>query len=75
MLENLSPQDVVHTGPGSAAFIRLGKWGTGGCVDMNATYILPVAPNSQYLCRLHTDLLDRPPSSAATMEVQGPDTK
>jgi hypothetical protein len=27
------------------------------------------------LCRLHTAILDRPPSSAATMEVQGPDTK
>jgi hypothetical protein len=41
------PQDVVHTGPGRAAFIRLEKWGRGGCVDMNATYILlPVAPIS-----------------------------
>ncbi len=27
------------------------------------------------LCRLHTAMLDRPSSSAATMEVQGPDTK
>ncbi len=27
------------------------------------------------MCRLHTAILDRPPSSAATMEVQGPDTK
>ncbi len=24
-------------------------------------------------CRLHTAILDQPPSSAATMEVQGPD--
>ena len=34
-------------------------------------YLCTVAP----LCRLHTAILDRPPSSAATMEVQGPDTK
>ncbi len=27
------------------------------------------------LYRLHTAILDRPPSSAATMEVQGPDTQ
>ncbi len=27
------------------------------------------------VCRLHTAILDRPPSSAATMEVQGPDTQ
>ncbi len=27
------------------------------------------------MCRLHTAILDRPSSSAATMEVQGPDTK
>ncbi len=30
---------------------------------------------AEILCRLHTAILDRPPSSAATMEVQGPDTK
>ncbi len=30
---------------------------------------------SSNLCRLPTAILDRPPSSAATMEVQGPDTK
>ncbi len=29
----------------------------------------------QTLYRLHTAILDRPPSSAATMEVQGPDTQ
>ncbi len=29
----------------------------------------------RYLYRLHTAILDRPPSSAATMEVQGPDTQ
>jgi hypothetical protein len=27
------------------------------------------------LYRLHTAILDRPPSSTATMEVQGPDTQ
>ncbi len=30
--------------------------------------------NIAYLYRLHTVILDRPSSSAATMEVQGPDT-
>ncbi len=29
----------------------------------------------QRVYRLHTAILDRPPSSAATMEVQGPDTQ
>jgi hypothetical protein len=31
--------------------------------------------SSDWLYRLHTAILDRPPSSAATMEVQGPDTQ
>ncbi len=33
-----------------------------------------VKTDGQTLYRLHTAILDRPPSSAATMEVQGPDT-
>ncbi len=38
-------------------------------------YLSITDPYNVRMYRLHTAILDRPPSSAATMEVQGPDTQ
>ncbi len=36
---------------------------------------VPLRIDLWFVYRLHAAILDRPPSSAATMEVQGPDTQ
>ncbi len=45
------------------------------CVCVGGGGLSCVVGHILQVYRLHTAILDRPPSSAATMEVQGPDTQ